>query len=234
MVTAVSLKERVISAAQVSGATASFSPGVYEKLRKASEDFSLAPDEFVDVNRLPPGVNDLDSLFNHLRSIKVKLQNRDQKTKNADWDVAKDGSLRQYKLFACALNALHDYVGGSPNYNVNLTAFVDAACLHARSNAPSDLAKNGKILWEKTFEAGTPRTVAVMKTIVYFCQKETADDASKAVPPTPAEIAAQVKAAADAETERLRLEEEEELEEELAAEARLKAIRDQQSGSGGV
>jgi len=185
MVINTALKASVVSAVGRQSQLPTFSAEVLKLLVDAAEEFELSPDEFIDVIRLPSSVVTLPALIDHLRSTKVKLEERDSKVKNEDWDVAKAGLLRQYKLFACSLKALTVYLADSPVYNVPISVFTAEVIKHAVANKPATLAKNGKILWEKTFEDGTPRTVAVMRTIIYLCLKETNSPTSAAPPPPP-------------------------------------------------
>jgi hypothetical protein len=157
-----------------------FTYEVFQLLSAAKEEFMIAPDEFVDVGRLPASVTSLDTLISYLRTIKTKLSNRDNKVKTEDWEVAKSGELRLYKLYVCCIHALYGYAKGSPDINANPTMFSAAVITHARSSQPPNLAKNGATLWQKTFSDAQPRTQAVVKSLLYFCMRETA-----ARPPAP-------------------------------------------------
>lgn len=160
-----------------------FSPGVISKLTNAQGEFMLAPDEYIDVGRLPSNIISLDTLFNYLRAIQLKLANRDNKVKNEDWDVAKSGELKLYKLYVCAIHALSAYLKDTPNFTVSTSDFAGAVVSHARSHPPPNLAKNGATLWTKTFDVGQSRTVAVMVSLLYFCSQEAGT--SVVVPPPP-------------------------------------------------
>lgn len=155
-------------------------PDVRAKLEAAVSEFMLAPDEFVDVGRLPSSVVDLDSLFTFLRTIQQKLASRDNRVANADWEVAKSGELRLYKLYVCGIHALHTYVNGTPDFTKDPSAFCEAVMTHARGNPPANLAKNGTTLWNKTFEGTQPRTLSVLKSLLYFCRQPAVQ--SPAVP----------------------------------------------------
>jgi hypothetical protein len=175
MVAASSLKDLVIAAASKSGRLPKFDDETLQKLADASTEFALAPDEFIDVGRLPPAVQTLDALIDHLKTIKVKLLGRDAEVLNKNWDVAKEGSLRLYKLFACCIAALQIYVSQTPYPStvVTMGVFAENCCAHARIDKPPGLANKGAKLWEKTFEQGTSRTLAVMKALIFFCVRDT-------------------------------------------------------------
>lgn len=79
---------------------------VINKINTAKADFIIAPDELVDVKRLPTAVVDLDTFLAHMTSIKAKLNARDEKIKMSEWDVAKSGQLKMYKLSICCIHAL--------------------------------------------------------------------------------------------------------------------------------
>lgn len=144
---------------------------VLDALRLATDEFALAPDEFIDVRRLPPGVVNLTSLVDYLRTIRTALQNRDTKTKLADSDVAKSGQLRTYKMYVCAIYALSDFLDGQPDYTLAPAKFAETVILHGRANEPPGLAKNGKVLWEKSFADGNPRMISVVKSLLFFAKR---------------------------------------------------------------
>lgn len=152
-----------------SGPMDPFSAATIGLLQDAKDEFVLAPDLYVDVARLPPGVTTLPLLISHLRAIKEKMKSRPNGIKTADWDVAKSGELRQYKLYVCCIHSLCDYVSGSPDYSMSVAPFVANSLVHAKGNVPTGLSKGGKELWENTFGPDGTRTVAVMTSLVFFC-----------------------------------------------------------------
>jgi len=153
-----------------------FTDAVKATLSDAVLKFNLAPDLFVDIGRLPPKVTDFATLVAFLGEIQDLLSKKDNKTKNEDWEVAKDGRLRLYKLYVCCIHALHAYVTTAtpPSYAVTPRAMATNTCNHARSNVPEDLGGKAKILWEKTFASGNPRTVKVMLSVIYFLRPSPA------------------------------------------------------------
>jgi len=163
-----------------------FSPGVVSKLTNAQGEFMLATDEYIDVGRLPNNVISLDTLFNYLRAIQQKLANRDNKVKNEDWDVAKSGELKLYKLYVCAIHALSAYLKDTPDFTVPVSVFATAVVSHARTHVPPNLAKNGATLWGKTFDVGQARTMVVMVSLLFFCSKEAGTSTTVPTPPATA------------------------------------------------
>jgi hypothetical protein len=172
MVEATALKGRVAKAVGRGGSYGALSADTVDILKEAVEEFNLAPDEYIDTLRLPSSVTDLPTLVAYLRTIKDKLSKRDNKVKNEDWDVAKSGELKLYKLFVCCIHAFDNYLSNSPDTSLALKGVAEAAILTGRSSAPASLASKGKTMWEKTFEANQPRTLASMCTLLYLC-KET-------------------------------------------------------------
>jgi len=164
-----------------------FHPDVLAALLDAATEFPLAPDEFVDVGRLPPAVVDLATLFAHLRAIKQKLAAKSSEVKTVDWEVAKSGELRLYKLYVCALHALHAYLGTQYDGTLTPNDFALAAIAFAQANPPADLAEKGTKLWQKTFDGTSPRCAAVMKSLLYFCSQTAANIAPAAGGGAPAQ-----------------------------------------------
>jgi hypothetical protein len=170
MVQATDLKGRVKRYMVSSGQVGAFSDSIKQSLSEAKALFELAPDEYVDTGRLPNSVVSLSTLVDYLKTIKSELENRDNSVENKDWDVAKSGKLRLYKLFVCNIHALSSYVTrGNPAYNVTSSIFADAARTHGKANPPTGLSEKGKTMWDKTYGDNQPRTAASMKTLVYLC-----------------------------------------------------------------
>jgi hypothetical protein len=144
---------------------------VLDKLTDAVSAFPLAPDEFIDVGRLPVGVNSLDMLITHLKSIKEKLANRNNRTQNQDWAVAKSGELRLYKLFVCCIHGMCGYIASGAKWTVKPEDFVKAVMVYARKSPPDNLSTSGKTLWTKTFEEGSVRTTSCMHALVFFSSR---------------------------------------------------------------
>jgi hypothetical protein len=169
------------------GGVGPFSPDVLNLLESAKQEFMISPDEFVDVGRLPTSVTNFTTLITYLRSIQSKLGKRDNKVKNEDWEVAKSGELRLYKLYVCCIHALYGYASDSPDSSVNANLYAAAAVTYGKANPPEGLANRGSTLWQKTFDGAQPRTLAVMKSLLYLCRRET--NASPPAPPPPAPAA---------------------------------------------
>jgi hypothetical protein len=159
------------------------------KLKAAVEEFILAPDDYIDVRRLPVTVKTLADLINYLKSIKDKLSKRDNKVKTEDWEVAKSGELKLYKLYVCGLNAVHSYLTGKPTWDVEVSKFSSDVITAAPSNKPPGLSAAGQTLWTKTFEGSPPRTTAVVNSIIFFLMLEARNTpTAPIVPPTPPEV----------------------------------------------
>jgi hypothetical protein len=176
----------LVKAAAADGARLNpFPTSVIASLQAAVDEFQLAPDDHIDVGRLPTSVVSLTTLFAYLRSIQSKLSARDPKVKTEDWDVAKSGELRLYKLYVCAIHALHSYLSDSPDHTVNCSRFVEAVQTHARINPPKALSKNGSTLWAKTFDGTSPRTLSVITSLIYFCSRASGRGRNPPPPPSP-------------------------------------------------
>lgn len=163
---------------QASGPTGKFADDILEILAQGADDFALGPDEFVDVLRLPKSVISLPTLMDHLLSIKAQLGSRDNKISTEDWDVAKRGDLRLYKMFACAIHALNDYLQTSPDFGLSIMNFAEQAVAYGRVHPPPGLAKGGLKMWTSNFEAPCPRLISCMATLVFFCKSNGISDDS--------------------------------------------------------
>jgi hypothetical protein len=174
-----SLNLTLVSSVKAHNETASLGPAFSEELKAQLKDavdqFTLAPDQFIDVGRLPATVVDLPTLVQYLKTVQDRLANRPNDVKNSDWDVAKTGALRLYKLYVCCIHALHSYVsqGTPPNYNVSPADFASGAIAHGRGQIPQGMSTDGSKMWAKTFEGGQPRTFAVMSSLIYLCTETT-------------------------------------------------------------
>jgi hypothetical protein len=153
-------------------------------LKTATVEFALAPDEYIDIGRLPTTVFDLPSLFRYLKVVQGKLLARDTKVKTADWETAKSGELKLYKLYVCAIHAMSSYASSGANYDQTPSEFCKSVAAHARSHPPDGLGKNGSTLWEKTFGNVEPRVLAVLKSLLYFCEDKKSKGSGAKKPPT--------------------------------------------------
>lgn len=174
MVEAKDLKGRVISYIGAGGKIGHFSDSTKKKLVDAKALFELAPDEYIDTGRLPSSVTSLSTLVDYLKTIKEKLAKRDNAVENKDWNVAKSGQLRLYKLFVCNIHALSDYASDdSANFQVAAGVLAVAACGFGKANPPVGLSAKGKTMWDKTYGDSQPRTIATMKTLVFLCKDDS-------------------------------------------------------------
>lgn len=162
-----------------------FAPHIHTILQNAVLKFNLAPDLYVDVGRLPATVDTLTALVDYLGEIGEKLSKKDNKTKNEEWETAKSGELRLYKLYVCCIHALYAFLGNSEPKDSDETPGLlsQKVCAYARTNVPGDLGGNAKKLWEKTFASESSRTVKVMLSLIYLCS-HTAAPATTPAPPT--------------------------------------------------
>lgn len=182
MVLATDLKARVRAYIAAAGGVGEFSDDTKAALADAKAMFELAPDPFIDTARLPTSVTSLFTLVDYLQTIKSKLEKRDNVVDNKDWDVAKSGELRLYKLFVCNIHALSSFIeDGNPDYTVNTNLFAQAACLHGKANPPVGLSTKGNTMWTKTYEDTQIRTVATMKTLIYLCKPPSIQAAAPVV-----------------------------------------------------
>jgi hypothetical protein len=167
------LKAQVKLSLAAAGKVSAFAVQVTKELTDAVSDFDLAPDPFIETARLPSGVIDLKSLIDYLKSVKLKLSKRENGVATVDWDVAKSGELRLYKVFACCIHALAGYLAGQVDWTLEFKEFVNVVVSHGRVNPPENLSQSGQTMWTKTFEQPCPRTIASMTTLVYLCSAST-------------------------------------------------------------
>jgi len=163
-----------------------FSSEIVKRLDEAAADFVLAPDEFLDVARLPGTVTDLDTLFAYLKTIQGKLATRDNKVKTEDLEVAKSGELKCYKTYVCGIHALSGYIHTSPDFNMSAAEFCNKIAAWSSKNPPEGLGKGGATLWDKTFGETNPRILAVLKSLIYFCDTVPAAQTTLIVSTPPA------------------------------------------------
>jgi hypothetical protein len=146
----------------------SISAAAISYLTDVAKDFNLGPDASIDITRLPTNVVDLESLIAFLRSVKDMLAKRDNKTKTEDWDVAKQGTLKQYKVFVCCIHTLLHYLGTNPVFDTTISQFAEAAVAVAPAAKPLTMSSGGQKMWDNTIGVNFPRSVMCMKLLVYF------------------------------------------------------------------
>lgn len=152
---------------------------ITRELASLCEEFNLAPDEYVDVKRMPSTVTDLESLKTYLVSIRDKLTKIDDAEKKGKADVVKNGELKLYKLCVCCLHGLSSYLTGGTGGSKTIQEISSEAINHARANKPVNLGANGSKLWESTFAQNAVRTKNIM-TCVVIMAKSTLDKANAA------------------------------------------------------
>lgn len=165
MSTAHALREAVATAA--SGTIGALQADFLTKLQSAAAEFVMAPDPYVDVSRLPPGVSDLDTLF-------IELRNTQRAITENKVAAEKEGKVRSYKLYVCAIHAIASYVGGNPRPTGTYNEVAMATMRHAADNAPPGMSSGGRTLWEKTFTTDSARTKAVVISVYFLGRVITA------------------------------------------------------------
>lgn len=149
-----------------------------EALRSATEEFNLAPDDWIDVKRLPPAITTLSELVNYLKGVRTELEKPSQETMES-------GRLRLYKLFVCCIHGLHGYLTAAPEFDVDTSAFASSAMVYAKGHPPPGLSNNGQKLWGKTFESESGRPYSCMCALIAFLQSDGADSRPPPSKPPP-------------------------------------------------
>jgi len=140
---------------------AAFSTAFAGQLQAAVEEFTLAPDDLIDVKRLPVSVTDFPSLVTHLRGIRDRLASNDDK-------VITSGLKKQYKLYVCCIHAFNNARPTITVFPISTMGYVRALLAHGRNNPPASLSPAGQKLWSSTFDDPSPRTVSVMVSLVHM------------------------------------------------------------------
>jgi hypothetical protein len=155
------------------------------KVASAVDLFPLAPDEYVDVKRIPTGIMTFQGLMDYLKQIQAKIRTRPPSVSNQEWEVAQKGELKLYKLLVCGIHAVSAYTAQNPGPNLNLpvSQVSDATIIHAATNAPAGLSQSGTTLWRATFSGAVPRTKACMNTIYFLLSRDSAGDPPEIVDP---------------------------------------------------
>lgn len=161
-------------------------PETLAKVASAVDLFPLAPDEYVDVKRIPKNIMTFQSLMDYLKEIQGKIRTRPPSVSNQEWEVAQKGELKLYKLLVCGLHAISAYTAQNPVPNLDLpvTQVSDATIIHAATHAPAGLSQSGTTLWRATFSGAVPRTKACMNTLYFLLSRD-----NEVAPPEPADTA---------------------------------------------
>lgn len=123
--------------------------------------FPLAPDEFVDVKRMPAKVVDMTSLVAYMTEIKTLME--EDKA-----EASKSGKTKLYKLVACCMHVIKNMIGQGLIMQEETLTVAETGMKLGRAEPPEGLSEKGKKLWEKTFEATNARTKTVMCMVLYF------------------------------------------------------------------
>ena len=158
------------------------------KITSAVDLFPLAPDEYVDVKRIPAGIVTFEGLMDHLKSIQAKIRTRPPSVSNQEWEVAQKGELKLYKLLVCGIHAISAYTAQNPapNLDLPLTQVSDATIMYATTNAPAGLSQSGTKLWSATFSGAVPRTKACMNALYYLLSRDNEAGVPEVVETEPA------------------------------------------------
>jgi hypothetical protein len=145
------------------------------KVASAVDLFPLAPDEYVDVKRIPTNIMTFQGLMDYLKEIQGKIRTRPPSVSNQEWEVAQKGELKLYKLLVCGIHAVSAYTAQTPGPDLNLpvSQVSDATIIHAATSAPAGLSQSGTTLWRATFSGAVPRTKACMNTIYFLLSKDS-------------------------------------------------------------
>lgn len=179
------IKLAVAAASTGDDAYADLLPHVRQILLDAVVEFQLAPDDLVDTGRLPSTVIDLNSLVSYLGQIKDEISRRDSSVATKDWEAAKQGRLRLYKVFVCAIHALAGYMSNGFNEDASLSKHASQAVAYAKAHPPERLSTSGQTLWTKTFDDNSARAAGAIRTLLYLAT-QTAEPTT-APPPAPVE-----------------------------------------------
>jgi hypothetical protein len=136
-----------------------------EKLRGAAMEFAMAPDAYLDIARLPASVIDLDTLFSELRRVQTQIADNKE-------GAQKEGKIRTYKIYICAIHAISSFMDTTPAITVSYRQLAISTMEHAQNNQPTGLSESGRKLWEKTFVGGTVRTNSVIASVYYLGRKK--------------------------------------------------------------
>ena len=137
---------------------------LYDALDEDIMDFNLGAETHVDVSRIPATVVDIPTLVAHLRDVRARLSNRPAGVKNEDFEVAKQGLLKQYKMYACAMSAMHRWSlrEASDDWTGTPKNLVSRIIDWGKDNPEPNLGGDGKKMWTNTFTGNEARLKAVM------------------------------------------------------------------------
>lgn len=144
------------------------------------DDFNLSSDPFADVSRLPKSVNSYKTLIAHLKNLKVQISKKPQDIANKDFELAKSGMLKQYKLFACALSAMKRWSGRDSSKEISGTRKAHARRIveWAKDNVEDTMSSNGKTMWKAAFSQNSDRMVSIVMLIIALIDRHDSDDES--------------------------------------------------------
>jgi len=141
--------------------TPQYSAALGQELTNAAAEFSLGPEVYVDIGRLPVDIVTLSGLWDYLRTLRTRIgQNPDQ--------LRPTGYIRQYKTFVLAVHCLANYWSTKTGREATVQAFADSAMRRARENVPQDLSEGGRRLWNASFLENNIRMRSVISAVLFL------------------------------------------------------------------
>jgi hypothetical protein len=142
--------------------------GLKAFLGEAMTQFSLGPDEYTDLKRMPQGISSLDDLMSYLKSAQDKIAD--------DPELARtDGSLRTYKNLVLAIHACHDYFTKEGAIAKGKNADIaDKICRQAVASSNADLGTGATKMWQAVFTGKCLRVRRVISFLLLLAQNPNA------------------------------------------------------------
>lgn len=130
--------------------------------------YSLGPDDYADIKRLPPACTTAGELAAYLATLHTRIGTQAAASKT-------NGDLRTYKNLIIAIHAILGAIaelGDARTYH----AHADAVLIHACAHVPPNLANEAQKLWMSTFGTRTSRirVVIIMILSLFVSQADVA------------------------------------------------------------
>lgn len=133
-----------------------------ESLEEFDVDFNLGPDAFADVKRMPATVRTIDDLMDYLMVLKGRISQRPSLVPTADWDVAKSGDLKLYKMYVCCGMALKRFLTANAGFVGTPSDIANAVIRSSTNTRELNLSDSGMKLWTAVFGNGSIRAKSVI------------------------------------------------------------------------
>jgi hypothetical protein len=158
-----------------------FSKAVLEALRNGKSEFNIAPDEAIDVKRLPKTVVDLPSLLTYIKDIRSEISAEEPGADKAKSAVATSGKLKVYKLAICTIFALSTYLDDVEWKPQTVKDLCKNVMMHAKENAPAGMSDGGKKMWSAIYDKpeASPRNVMFTRAVIYLCRDKKTGPSDK-------------------------------------------------------